>query len=197
MIRYSLLFIFGIIIFACNQQDASQPASKGMNLSGFETTEYPGGVTRAIKKDPNGTVIIEGYVKDGKKHGLWTTYSREDVVESTQSYIDGVLYGKSFEYDHRRQIIKEETYINGKLYGKQGTYKFGRPKLEEYYVNNLRHGPYRKYFETGAEQGKISQTVDYVNGKIDGKVRNFNPKGELIVDYDYKDGEKVGGGIVE
>ncbi len=200
MLRNGLLAILLICLLNSCQQDVTDntsPSDVGaMDLSGYETEELPNGVLRALRKDNNGLVKEEGYIVNGKKSGIWTTYI-EDRAESITSYVGGILNGKTFMFDHRRQIIEEKTYVDGKLHGKQGTYKFGRPKLEEYYVRDTRHGPYRKYFESGKDQGKISQSVDYVNGKIDGKVRHFNGDGEVTVEYNYKNGEKISGGIVE
>jgi antitoxin component YwqK of YwqJK toxin-antitoxin module len=176
--------------------EASESVASSIDITAFDTIELPNGVTRLLKKDADGQIIEEGYLKNGKKNGVWTTYADERVLTMV-SYIDDIKYGKSFELDHRRQITEEATYVNGMLYGKKGSYKFGRPKLEAYYINNQLHGPLKKYFESGADQGKINQLVDYVNGKIDGKVRYYNAAGEVTVEYDYKNGEKISGGIKE
>lgn len=199
MKSYLLLFCCLACLVACDQPASNEntvTVAPEIDLSGYETVTMPNGVIRAIKKDQNGKVTEEGYLANGKQNGIWTTY-QDDRAHVITSYVDGILNGKKIELDHRRQIVLEETYVNGVLHGKRGTYKFGRPKLEEYYVNNVRHGPYRKFFETGKEQGKISQYADYVNGEIDGKVRHYNTDGEVTVEYTFKKGKKVSGGMLE
>lgn len=197
-IRYSFLLVLLAFFSSCadSNQSSQAPAEFAVDVTGYEQSDLPDGVTRLIKKNENGLVIEEGYLKDGKPNGIWTTF-QEDRVLTMTSYVNGVLNGKSFEFDHRRQIIEEATYVNGILNGKKGSYKFGRPKLEEYYLDGERHGSYRKYYESGKDQGKISQTIEYVEGKIDGKVMHYNAEGEVTVEYTYRNGEKISGGIVE
>lgn len=197
VINHFLLFFCIVLTIACTN-DSTQPATVAtdLDLTGFESKEMPGGIIRLLKKDPNGQVIEEGYLKDGKKNGVWTTLT-DDRTESITSYVDGIKYGKSFKIDHRLQISEEETYVNGQLYGKAGRYKRGRPLEEGYYVNGKRQGAHKLYFESGADQGKIRQYTEYVNGKIHGKLRMYNASGAVTVEYDYKNGEKVGGGIVK
>lgn len=196
--KYLFYILFAVALCACQQENSTPPAklSTSLNLASYTLDNLPNGVVRASKTDVNGRIAEEGYLLDGKRNGVWTTY-KDGRAHTFTSYANDILNGKKFEFDHRRQIVLEETYVNGILSGKRGTYKSGRPKLEEYYVNGERHGPYRKYFETGKEQGKISQYVDYVHGKIDGKVRHYNVDGGVIVEYTYKNGNKVSGGIVE
>ena len=195
---YILIGLILIFVIACGPQSRDQelPPVADFDITGYNTTKMADGVTRLIKKDDNGIIVEEGYIKEGKKIGIWTTYDGERVKGIT-SYVGGRKYGKEFVLDHRRQVIEESTYLNDKLHGKKGSYKFGRPKMEAYYVNDKLHGVWKKYIESGADQGKINQSVEYKNGIIHGKVKYYNAAGEVTVEYDYKNGEKVSGGIVE
>ena len=193
-----LLAVIVFLTIACqkDQSSSDHAAVANFDLTGYETTNLPEGVIRAIRKDRNGLVKEEGYIKDGNKTGVWTTYV-EDRPESITSYVDGVKYGKSFSIDHILHITDEATYVNGQLHGKKGRYKRGRPLEEGHYISGKPHGPHRLYYESGRDQGKIRQYVEYVNGKIHGKFRTYNASGEVTTEYDYKNGEKVGGGIVK
>ncbi len=197
-IQLTLLAICFLLTTSCGDRPASNQgvSTNGFDVTGYETNAMPDGVTQVIKRDGNGLIKEEGYIENGMKTGIWTTYI-DDRAESITSYVGGRKYGKSFEFDHRRQIVEEATYVNNQLYGKSGSYKFGRPKLEANYVNGKLHGPYKKYFESGADQGKINQYVDYLNGVIHGKVKYYNGSGEVTVEYDYKNGKKTSGGMVE
>ena len=190
----ALLFI----LLSCNEasQTDNLPPVEGIDVSQYDVTKMANNVARLIKKNENGQVVEEGYIKDGKKTGIWTIYEADKVKKIT-SYLEGRKYGKEFVLDHRRQVVVENTFLNDKLHGKKGTYKFGRPKMESYYVNDKLHGVYNKYIESGADQGKLNQSVEYKHGVIDGKVKYYNTDGEVTVEYDYKNGEKVGGGMIE
>ena len=186
------------VLFSCTSgtPTAELEPVEGIDMSAYETTELSNDVIQLIKRDENGSVVEEGYVKAGKRIGVWTTYEA-DKVKNITSFLDGRKFGKEFVLDHRRQVVRETTYLNDQLHGKSGTYKFGRPKMESYYLNDKLHGIYKKYIESGADQGKLNQSVEYKNGVIDGKVKYYNADGAVTVEYDYKNGEKVGGGMVE
>ena len=85
------------------------------------------------------------------------------------------------------------TYQNNKLHGFWGKYSFGRPEMEAFYKDGQLNGP---YYEYDTHDGKLQKEINYKNGKQDGKYRFYNEEGKVTVEYDYRDGEKVGGGIV-
>lgn len=193
----NFVFVFVVLsLVGCSDQKQSQSSENqsAFDFTGYEKQELQNGLVRVYRKDANGQISEEGYLVDGRKTGVWTTYT-SDRIETVTSYVNGIKNGKQLEFDFRRQVIEEATWVNNKLHGKTGSYKFGRPIVEAYYVDGQMHGPYRKYFETGKDQGKINQYVDYVHGVIDGKVRYYNAAGEVTVEYNYKNGEKIGGGM--
>ena len=59
------------------------------------------------------------------------------------------------------------------------------------------HGTQKFYFTSGREVGKLQRDVAYKNGKIDGLMRYYDPEGKVTLQYTYKNGERIGGGIVE
>ena len=44
---------------------------------------------------------------------------------------------------------------------------------------------------------KLKQEVEYKDGKQDGFFRYYDEEGNVTLEYQYKNGEKVSGGIVE
>jgi len=86
------------------------------------------------------------------------------------------------------------SYTNNQLDGYFS--KFERSKLleEGTYNNGQYHGSYTKYF-----MGKDvpQQKLEYQNGQLHGKAQYFNEAGDLLMEYEYKNGEKIGGGIVD
>jgi antitoxin component YwqK of YwqJK toxin-antitoxin module len=104
-----------------------------------------------------------------------------------------MLNGPYIEFSNRSQIEKEVNYANNKYNGKFAQYKFGRTEKEITYRDNVLDGPSIEYNTKGDKQ----KEVNYKNGKLDGKWRTFNEEGEVTLEYIYKDGEKVSGGIIE
>ena len=75
-----------------------------------------------------------------------------------------------------------------------------RPSPKETYVDGVRHGPYERYFESGA----IFETGTYVDGHLDGPYRAFWEAGDLYEEGTYRrghfDGPRrwfMGGRLVE
>ena len=44
---------------------------------------------------------------------------------------------------------------------------------------------------------KLKQEVEYKNGLQDGYFRYYDEEGNVTLEYEYKEGEKIKGGIVE
>jgi antitoxin component YwqK of YwqJK toxin-antitoxin module len=61
------------------------------------------------------------------------------------------------------------------------------------YFENELDGMKRKY----QNNGKIQEEVEYSRGVQDGIYRFYDDQGNMTLDYLYKNGEKVSGGIVE
>ena len=192
----TLISICVLLTIGCTPEGPNSGPAADFDLTGYETTAFPNGVTRVQKRDQNGVMIEEGYLKDGKKEGVWTTYSAKRP-QSVTSYIDGHKYGKELVFSSLLQITDEATYTNDILNGRKGRYKRGRPLEEGYFIENKPHGVQKLYFESGADQGKLRQFTEYNHGQIHGKLKMYNASGEVTIEYDYKNGEKISGGIVK
>ena len=195
MRSFILLTIITIILSSCNGGTTTTGAS--VDLAGYETERIDGSnVTKAYKKNGAGEVIEEGYVANGKRNGTWVTYFENENagrIKSMASYSDGMLNGPYIEFTNRSQIEKEVFYANNKYNGRFAQYKFGRMEKEIMYKDNVLEGPSVEYNTKGEKQ----KEVNYKNGKLDGKWRTFNAEGEVTLEYVYKDGEKISGGIIE
>lgn len=184
-----------LLFFACNQPVTEDSSEISADLAGFELEKIavlPG--LRAFRLDPNGRVIEEGFVLNGKRHGTWMSYhDRKDQVKTITSYVDGLPHGAHLELTDRGQIMLRSYYSAGQLDGKFFRYRFGTVTEEANYVNGQLEGEYKKFHNNG----KPEQESNFVNGKREGSAKFYNDKGELILDYVYKDGEIVSGGKVD
>ena len=191
--RQLIFFFLCIGLFACNN---AAPTGPVMDLTGYETQSVPGqNLQFVVKKDENGNLLESGYLENGVKTGAWTTYTDAGPFPKTiASFVQGNHNGVYIEFNDRGQVETVSNYKNNKLHGKWGKYRFGRPEETAVYKDGELHGVYAKYF---ARDGKIQNTIEYKDGKQDGYYRFFNEEGETTLEYLYKDGEKVSGGIVE
>lgn len=193
--KYTIYFIcFCFLLSSCGKQQVSVPG--GYDLSGFEIRQLDGTSTSyAIKQDASGNILEEGMITDGLQDGTWITYIEGETnkIKVVTNYVSGVLNGPYMEFNDRGQIEKKSTYLNDKVHGMYSEYKFGRPLKEFMYDEGVLNGVSKEY----SDRGKLTKETAYKNGKLHGTIRQFDEEGGIILEYEYKNGEKVSGGIVE
>ncbi|HQU61428.1 MAG TPA: hypothetical protein PLU64_19605 [Saprospiraceae bacterium] len=196
MIRVMIAFTLALILFSCGQSGTSSADSGAFDTTGYQMEDMPGpGNQRAIKRDANGDMMEEGMLHNGLQEGEWISYHPSSPFPAKIiSYVGGVYNGPYMEFNEHGQLSLRATYKDNKLDGRWGKYSFGRPEKEAYYKNGELDGVYCEY---DGRSGKIQKEVHYKNGKQDGKYRYYNEEGKITLEYDYRDGERVGGGIIE
>ncbi len=188
-----LLAIISMFMYACG---GGTTTGASADLAGYESENVSGtNITKAIKKNANGEIIEKGFVSNGKRNGMWISYWDGDntgKIKTIASYTDGMLNGPYLELSNRGQIEKEVNYLKNQYDGKFIQYKYGRMEKEINYKGNELNGPSIDYDNKGNKQ----KVQNFKNGKLHGKWQTFNEEGELTLEYEYKNGEKVSGGIV-
>lgn len=193
----SILLLFILAWLGCGKTDA--PVSNGNDLTtGYTLSDLPGtDMQVAVKKDQSGNLLERGYFRNGQKEGVWLIYQTGEEagrVGTLVSYLDGKRNGIYMEFDRRGQIEVEATYQNNQLEGRYARYKFGRIQEESQYHLGKLDGVYKKFYENSA---KLQTESEYRNGVQHGYYRFFGEDGNLMLEYEYREGEKVRGGMVE
>ena len=197
MIRILFLAASITVLSACGNGNAGGGAATGQfDSSGYATENIPGtSYQRAAKLAADNTLQEEGLLRNGVREGTWVVYHSGGVFpEKIISYAEGLYNGPYMEFNDRGQLTLRATYKNNVLDGPWGKYRFGRPEAEANYKNGNFDGAYKEY---DGQSGKLIKEINYKDGKQHGMLRFYNDKGEVTLEYEYKDGEKVGGGIVE
>lgn len=192
-----IVLILLLAFWSCQQQSSgsSTAASTSVNLQGFTSESLAGSNAElVVKRDAQGRVLEEGFMENGQKVGVWTTYNPEkNEITALTPYIDGQLNGRSLTFDTGNRVKSQQGYKNGQLHGYAAKYNFSRLLEEFNYDNGQLNGAYKKYFDNA---NQVQQEANYKNGQLDGTVRYYNKEGVITVEYEYKNGEKVSGGIV-
>lgn len=191
----NLLIVALLLIFFASCNNAGQKAAPVVDASGYIVESIPGSTIQKVRKeDEQGNLIEEGFLQNGVKVGTWTTYKAEiEFPKTIISYVDGQYTGPYLEFNDRGQLELKAGYLNNQLHGPWGKYRFGRPEATANYTNGELDGTYKEYF---TRDGKIQKEVNYKNGVEHGTMRFYNEEGEVTVEYEYKNGEKVSGGIL-
>lgn len=195
--KYCIVIIAFLFLSSCNSGggSASSVAAETANLDGYVTTNMSGSAAiLSEKKDGAGNLTESGYTSGDRKNGTWVTYHSEGGrIETITSYTDGQLNGPSLTFDTRGQVIGKKEYRSGVFHGEVVTYKFGRVEKSTPYVNGQKHGIYEEY----NSKGNLQRQIEFKNDVQDGALKYFDEAGNITVEYMYKNGEKVSGGIVE
>lgn len=187
------------MILSCqnNSSEGSNAPSTGAGLEGdYQYEDIPGSsVTVASRYSPEGALLEQGNVRNGMKNGTWTYYGAEaEFPVKVISFVDDQYNGSYMEFNDRGQAELLATYKNNKLHGPWGKFRFGRPEMTANYKDGELDGVMREY---DFRNGKLKKEASYKAGQLDGLVRDYDEEGQIMVEYMYRNGEKISGGVVE
>lgn len=159
------------------------PYHKGME-HGLEKEYNSLGILSFITLYKNGFIVYRERInkidKNGFKQGVWKEFHPNDVLFWEVNYLNNQKHGYYKEYDTSSNIVKIEKYQYGELQEEAPELEPIEMK-EEYYAN-----------------GNLKISVPYKNGKPEGICRYFDSiTGKVIKGVLFKNGEIVGGGIID
>lgn len=194
--RFLFALLLAFSLFACQEAPSVEVQTASVDKTEYEVTPVDGSnALRAERKDALGAVVESGFILNGLKQGTWTNFNFESSApEKITSYIDGALNGPYIELDQQGRIALLSNYKANVLHGPYGTYKIGRPVTTANYIDGKLDGIMIEY---DYRTNKIKQEVTYKMGLQDGPMRYYNEEGKITLEYLYRDGERVSGGIVE
>jgi antitoxin component YwqK of YwqJK toxin-antitoxin module len=178
--KYFSLLVLSIFLFGCQQ--AQQDAGE------LETV---------VNTKEQGEMVEKGFMRNGMKNGPWTTFhTGKDAgrIHTIQHFIDGKLYGTALTFNNRGQLTNETNYEAGKKNGRSAKYQWGVTVEEMEYKDDLLDGVYKAYYRNNR---KLQKLAHYKDGQLHGKYEYYNEDGKKVMDYEYVDGEKLEGGMVE
>jgi len=198
-LHYYVFFLFiGILFCSCSENAAISNESvtgNDVDLSAFQSRIIPNSEWKHVSRNhSNGDVFEEGFIFNGKKVGTWTSYYPDNgYLQNVSNFNNGVLMGPFFEFDERGRLNKHYTYENNVLSGHYAEFKNGRIVKRIQYLNGKINGYVRDY----NNKSQIVKEANYKDNVLHGEVNNYNDEGKLVLQYFYKNGEKISGGIVE
>lgn len=200
-ITLSVAGLFFMFFISCKpgEKQATAPAGEKSalpaDLAGFTIEDIPGADMKYARKiNGAGILEIEGFLLNNKKTGQWIQYGPEGDIGLINHYVEGELEGAAMRMTYRNQVDLKSNYRQGVLHGPWVSYKFGKKIEERNYNLGRLDGPVRTYDD---RTFKLKQEAFYKNGKQDGAWRYFDENGNVTVEYEYKDGIRIKGGMKE
>jgi antitoxin component YwqK of YwqJK toxin-antitoxin module len=155
---------------------------------------------------PDGTVEVEGNVRDGLRHGVWREWYEngglmkeytcacepETIISywdrwGTQRIFDGTGEYVGFYPDSTRMV--EGRYVDGLKSGEFRLYSAdGTLSILQTYLHGLLHGPLTINYDSG----DLKTTGEYENGRISGSWTWYHEDGIKSSTVQYVDGKKHG-----
>ena len=152
----------------------------------------------------NGKLEFEGEYLNGKKNGKGKEYDNDNNLKFEGEYRNGKKYiGKEYIKGKFENVIEYKNYKkwNGIGYDENGNILFnlingngiikefdentGELKFEGEYLNGKRNGKGKEYYRSD----KLKFEGEYLNGKRNGKGKNYNFDGKLEFEGEYLHGK--------
>ncbi len=132
---------------------------------------------------PNGTLSKEIPYHKNEIHGLVQFFNEHGTCMEKANYTDGLSDGSAIAIWSPNQIKYTEEWEKGLLLN--GTY-YAADGKEVSRVENTTG------FQAVFENQTLASLVEYQKGILEGEIKNFNSKGQLVSLYHIKDGMKEG-----
>ena len=109
----------------------------------------------------NGSVKMQGNIKDGYREGEWISYFENNKVKSKGCYRQGEKVGNWIEY-YGNGNVKEKISMTDCTY--ESYFENGKPQQKGFYRNNKKHGDWTVW----NQNGKVIRENHYEEGNLDG-----------------------------
>jgi antitoxin component YwqK of YwqJK toxin-antitoxin module len=143
---------------------------------------------------PNGKVLSEGNLKDGKPDGYWKSYYTTGILKSEGNRKNFLLDSVWIFYNSIGDTIQKINYLYGKKNGYSFEYNTDRSKIDEVgkviskelYVNDLKEGKSFYY-----SNNIVVEETNYLDNRKDGLSIEYDKDGRIISINRYRKGSIV------
>jgi len=133
---------------------------------------------------PNGKLLSEGSMMNGKPEGYWKTYYTSGIIKSEGNRKNFILDSIWIFYNGVGDTIQKINYLDGKKNGYFYSYNtsriipenIGKIISKELYVNDMKEGKSFYY----SENGILKEVVEFENDKKNGANIEYDKDGRII-----------------
>jgi antitoxin component YwqK of YwqJK toxin-antitoxin module len=180
------------LLCGCAKKVGFDDLEKRDGLRYFEGKPFTG---VAVRKYKNGQKWFEDNYKDGRQHGLSTSWYENGQKNEETTYKDGKQHGLYTSWYDNGQKEKEATFKDGKELGPvTGWYGFYVPHGQEWFEDAFKegkeHGPvtgWYGWYENGQKSYEYEAT--FKDGKLHGRYTEWYENGQKREEITRKDGK--------
>lgn len=169
-------------------------------LNGYIRTYYENGIQQSVKEYhngllngyylrfyPNGALSLKTIHKNGSPIKGYVQYYENGTIKAKR--IDSADYQTIYRYYKDGNIFMKQELRNLLLNGKSIQYfKNGSIFVETNYKNDKKNGRFIMYHKNE----KINAKAFFINDSIDGSLKSWDDKGQLLTEEYYKRGKNIG-----
>lgn len=149
----------------------------------------------------DGSLKLEVNYREGKKHGIRTTYRKDEIIRET--FKNDIKDGPTKYFYKNGELKKEVFFVNGleegmaREYAEDGraitliTYKNGFitdiQKINRFIGSSKKHGPWKYWYDNGV----VRLEGSYKRGLEHGYFKEYDREGNLLTATKYENGQKV------
>jgi antitoxin component YwqK of YwqJK toxin-antitoxin module len=128
--------------------------------------------------DDKGNIYIHGYYKKGLEYGVWKQYYENGQLENDEQRENGERHGKSLWYTEDGVLVQDSYFKDGLYHGLTRIFhENGQLNYEGIYENDREKDGLWKYYY---DSGKLKYEASYLNGKLEGEIKTYDEKGNLL-----------------
>lgn len=117
-----LLFTPLLLLFTCGTPDTGPHGARTQDS--LKAVAHTDSIRKDSLRDghhnitgPTGRTTMEGDMRNGKRHGVWTSYTDQGRTKSRSEYVNGVLQGPTITFHDNGTVYYQGRYLNGKSFG--------------------------------------------------------------------------------
>lgn len=190
MYKYQCLLLSLLILSACQSSGGGDNVVKETAVLPTNAVVTPyvdeEGLSYAVHKNFE-TILEEGDILNGVKHGTWTTYNDDGMPTATSTYFEGKKQGVEFRFGKLGYPESKAYYHNDELHGEFLVYDRRKVVERRNYEYGVLNGMLTKYYNNGT----LMQEAPYINGVLHGIGKWYDQEGNLSIAYEYENGELI------
>ncbi len=140
------------------------------------------------RHDADGRLVEEASFRAGRLHGPFRLWGPDGSLRREAPHVDGLADGLATDYDETGQKLAETSWQAGLRHGEARLFTDGRLSQSMHWRAGRLDGPLHVFGPTGA----LVALMPYQAGRLHGTVQLYDPQGRLLLEAEHAHGRRHG-----